>query len=165
FTPTGVQWSTGDQVALDAVIWCTGFRPDLGHLQGLNLHRNTATPATTTDPPTQSRDHTRLFFLGYGDWCGPPSATLIRVGPPAPPAPLRHPPRSFLRGSGDWCAPAPATLAGVGPPARATSTAAAQQARLYRSPQGREVRVTHTQSNAPKTRQPKLTKVATLTSG
>src|SRR5699024_11731714 len=37
FTPTGVQWSTGDQVALDAVIWCTGFRPDLGHLQGLNL--------------------------------------------------------------------------------------------------------------------------------
>lgn len=103
FTPTGVQWSTGDQVALDAVIWCTGFRPDLGHLQGLNLHRNTATPATTTDPPTQSRDHTGLFFLGYGDWCGPASATLI----------------------------------GVGAPARATSTAAAQQARLYRSPQGR----------------------------
>src|SRR5699024_8815676 len=29
FTSTGVQWSTGDQVALDAVIWCTGFRPDL----------------------------------------------------------------------------------------------------------------------------------------
>src|SRR5699024_1672637 len=103
FTPTGVQWSTGEQVALDAVIWCTCFRPDLGHLQGLKLHRNTATPATTTDPPTQSRDHTGLFFLGYGDWCGPASATLI----------------------------------GVGAPARATSTAAAQQARLYRSPQGR----------------------------
>src|SRR5699024_12118758 len=82
-TPTGVQWSTGDQAALDAVIWCTGFRPDLGHLQGLNLHRNTATPATTTDPPTQSRDHTGLFFLGYGDWCGPASATLIGVGAPA----------------------------------------------------------------------------------
>src|SRR5699024_7227279 len=102
FTPTGVQWSTGDQVALDAVIWCTGFRPDLGHLQGLNLHRNTATPATTTDPPTQSRDHTGLFFLGYGDWCGPASATLI----------------------------------GVGAPARATSTAAAQQARPEPRPDG-----------------------------
>src|SRR5699024_5623181 len=102
-----------------------------GHLQGLNLHRNTTTPATTTDPPTQSRDHTGLFCLGYGDWCGPASATLI----------------------------------GVGAPAAATSPAAAQRARLYRSPQRPYVRVTHTQSNAPKTRQPKLTKVATLTSG
>src|SRR5699024_7005569 len=82
-TPTGVQWSTGDQVALDAVIWCTGFRPDLGHLQGLNLHRNTATPATTTDPPTQSRDHTGLVFLCYGDWCGADSATLIGGDAPA----------------------------------------------------------------------------------
>src|SRR5699024_4360873 len=103
FTPTGVQLSTGDQVAPDAVIWCTSFRHDLGHLQGINLHSNTATTATTTNPPTQSRDHTGLFFLGYGDWCGPASTTLI----------------------------------GVGAPARATSTAAAQQARLYRSAQGR----------------------------
>src|SRR5699024_3371960 len=86
---------------------------------------------TTTDPPTQSRDHTGLFFLGYGDWCGPASATLI----------------------------------GEGAPARATSTAAAQQARLYRSPQGRLDRVSHTQSNAHKTHHLKLSKVPTLTSG
>src|SRR5699024_4456056 len=103
FTPTGVQWSTGDQVALDAVIWCTGYHPDPGHLHGLNLHRNTERQTTTTDPPNQSPDPTGFCFLGYGDWCGPASATLI----------------------------------GVGAPARATSTAAAQQARLYRTPQGR----------------------------
>ena len=24
-----------------------------------------------------------MFFLGYGDWCGPASATLIGVGAPA----------------------------------------------------------------------------------
>lgn len=83
FTSTGVQWSTGDQVALDAVIWCTGFRPDLGHLQGLNLEMNNATPTTTTALPTQSRNHAGLFFLGYGNWCGPASATLIGVGAPA----------------------------------------------------------------------------------
>src|SRR5699024_1080418 len=79
----GIQWSTGDQVALDAVIWCTGFRPDLGHLQGLNLHRTTATPATTTDPPTQSRHPTGSFFLRYGAWCGPASGPLLGVGGPA----------------------------------------------------------------------------------
>ena len=28
-------------------------------------------------------DHRGLFFLGYGDWCGPASATLIGVGPAA----------------------------------------------------------------------------------
>jgi len=83
FTSTGVQWGTGDQLQLDTVIWCTGFRPDLGHLQSLNLQKSGATPATTTHPPTQSQDHPDVFFLGYGDWCGPASATLIGVGAPA----------------------------------------------------------------------------------
>lgn len=38
-----------------------------------------------TDPrlPSRSVDHPGLFFLGYGDWCGPASATLIGVGAPA----------------------------------------------------------------------------------
>jgi hypothetical protein len=28
----------------------------------------------------QVRRQSGLFFLGYGDWCGPASATLIGVG-------------------------------------------------------------------------------------
>lgn len=83
FTPTGVQWATGDQRQVDTVIWCTGFRPDLGHLKSLQLQKSGATPATTTHPPTQSQDHPDVFFLGYGDWCGPASATLLGVGAPA----------------------------------------------------------------------------------
>ena len=30
--------------------------------------------------PSRSVDDPDLFFLGYGDWCGPASATLIGVG-------------------------------------------------------------------------------------
>src|SRR5699024_10141289 len=46
FTLTGVQCSTDDQVALDPVICCTGFRPDLRHPHAPNPPRNTATHAT-----------------------------------------------------------------------------------------------------------------------
>ncbi|MCY1158170.1 MAG: NAD(P)/FAD-dependent oxidoreductase, partial [Citricoccus sp.] len=83
FTPTGVQWNDGHTLEVDAVIWCTGFRPDLGHLRPLDLSMEGTVPATTGAPPTRSRDRPGLFFLGYGDWCGPASATLIGVGAPA----------------------------------------------------------------------------------
>ena len=32
FTEHGVVWVDGSESAVDAVIWCTGFRPALGHL-------------------------------------------------------------------------------------------------------------------------------------
>ena len=83
FTPTGVQWDDGRTLEVDAVLWCTGFRPDLAHLRTLGLAMDTTTPATADDPPTSSPDRPGLFFLGYGDWCGPASATLIGVGAPA----------------------------------------------------------------------------------
>ncbi|MDI3331875.1 MAG: ArsO family NAD(P)H-dependent flavin-containing monooxygenase [Micrococcus sp.] len=83
FTATGMQWDDGRELEVDAVIWCTGFRPDLGHLRPLGLAMDTTGPATDTDLPTRSRDRSGMFFLGYGDWCGPASATLIGVGAPA----------------------------------------------------------------------------------
>lgn len=83
FTPTGVQWADGHRQATDAVIWCTGFRSDLGHLRSLGLDMDGAAPVTAGDLPTRSCDRAGLFFLGYGDWCGPASATLIGVGAPA----------------------------------------------------------------------------------
>lgn len=83
FTPTGIRWDDGRTLEVDTVLWCTGFRPDLGHLRPLGLSMDGTTPATDRDLPTRSGDRAGMFFLGYGDWCGPASATLIGVGAPA----------------------------------------------------------------------------------
>jgi putative flavoprotein involved in K+ transport len=83
FTRTGVEWADGDHGDIDAVIWCTGFRADLGHLRPLDLTTDDAVPVTAGHPPTRRGDRPGVFFLGYGDWCGPASATLIGVGAPA----------------------------------------------------------------------------------
>ncbi|GGK63091.1 ArsO family NAD(P)H-dependent flavin-containing monooxygenase [Ornithinimicrobium pekingense] len=77
FTTGGVAWADGTTREVDTVIWCTGFRPALGHLSTLRLRRTNGVPAT--DGPVAEVDP-RLAFVGYGDWCGLASATLIGVG-------------------------------------------------------------------------------------
>ena len=80
-TPTGVAWDhPARQVEVDAIVWCTGFRPNLRHLARLPLTRRHGLPVTDPVLPSRSVDDPALFFLGYGDWCGPASATLIGVG-------------------------------------------------------------------------------------
>ena len=80
-TTSGVAWDDpARELAVDAIVWCTGFRPDLRHLARLPLTRRAGLPVTTAALPSQSVDDPALFFLGYGDWCGPASATLIGVG-------------------------------------------------------------------------------------
>ena len=37
FTPDGVVWPNGEKTQVDAVIWCTGFRPALEHLAVLGV--------------------------------------------------------------------------------------------------------------------------------
>ncbi|WP_149551772.1 ArsO family NAD(P)H-dependent flavin-containing monooxygenase [Streptomyces marokkonensis] len=79
-TATGVRWADGSRSDADAIIWCTGFRPALAHLAPLGLrgprgHVETAGTEAVGEP--------RLHLLGYGDWTGPASATLIGVGRPA----------------------------------------------------------------------------------
>ncbi len=59
--------------AADTVIWCTGFRPALTHLTALSPR----------DRDGHVRGEALLHLLGYGDWTGPASATLIGVGPTA----------------------------------------------------------------------------------
>ncbi|MFF4644514.1 ArsO family NAD(P)H-dependent flavin-containing monooxygenase [Streptomyces sp. NPDC001389] len=76
-TATGPQWADGTRQDADAVIWCTGFRPALAHVAALRL-RGTRGHIPTTG--TRAADDPRLHFLGYGDWTGPASATLIGVG-------------------------------------------------------------------------------------
>lgn len=80
-TPTGVAWDGSlRQLAADSIVWCTGFRPNLRHLAQLPLTRQDGLPVTDPALPSRSVDDPALFFLGYGDWCGPASATLIGVG-------------------------------------------------------------------------------------
>jgi putative flavoprotein involved in K+ transport len=76
-TPHGVEWVDGTTAPADVVVWCTGFRPDLRHLAPLHLARDGAHPATTG---TRAVSEPRLHLVGYGDWTGPASATLIGVG-------------------------------------------------------------------------------------
>ncbi|UQA91556.1 ArsO family NAD(P)H-dependent flavin-containing monooxygenase [Streptomyces halobius] len=76
----GPVWADGTSIEADAVIWCTGFRPALSHLVPLGLRDQRGHIPTDG---TRALDEPRLHLLGYGDWTGPASATLIGVGRPA----------------------------------------------------------------------------------
>jgi putative flavoprotein involved in K+ transport len=76
-TPAGVQWADGTRADVDSPLWCTVFRPALTHLSRLSLrsvdgHVDTDGTRSVTDP--------RVHLVGYGDWTGPASATVIGVG-------------------------------------------------------------------------------------
>lgn len=75
----GVVWPD-HRTDADVVLWCTGFRPDLGHLQGLHLGRDGGHPRVGGPSGTQSLDDPRVLLVGYGDWTGPASATLVGAG-------------------------------------------------------------------------------------
>ncbi|WP_116247571.1 ArsO family NAD(P)H-dependent flavin-containing monooxygenase [Nocardiopsis sp. FIRDI 009] len=74
---TGVVWADGTELACDAVVWCTGFRPVLGHLAPLEPFD--ADGRIPVDGNRSLREP-RLFLLGYGDWTGAASATLVGAG-------------------------------------------------------------------------------------
>ncbi|MGW0058867.1 ArsO family NAD(P)H-dependent flavin-containing monooxygenase [Streptosporangium sandarakinum] len=76
-TADGVVWADGSTAACDVIVWCTGFRPALGHLAPLRLRAPGG--AIPTDG-TRAVAEPRLHLLGYGDWTGPASATLIGAG-------------------------------------------------------------------------------------
>jgi thioredoxin reductase len=76
FTADGVIWGGGKREPIDAVVWCTGFRPALGHLEALGLVRSDGTVETHG---TRSAREPRLWLVGYGEWTGFASATLIGV--------------------------------------------------------------------------------------
>jgi putative flavoprotein involved in K+ transport len=77
FTEEGVVWPDGTEEPIDAVIWCTGFRPSLGHLEPLGVIGDDG--RVDTDG-TRSVLERRLWLVGYGDWTGYASATLVGIG-------------------------------------------------------------------------------------
>ena len=77
FTETGVVWPDGREEAVDAVVWCTGFRPALEHLRPLGV---IGADGRVAVEGTRSVAEPMLWLVGYGDWTGFASATLIGVG-------------------------------------------------------------------------------------
>jgi putative flavoprotein involved in K+ transport len=77
FTTNGVVWTDGSETAVDAVIWCTGFKSALEHLAPLGVISEAGRIDTAG---TRSLKEPRLWLVGYGDWTGYASATLIGVG-------------------------------------------------------------------------------------
>ncbi|MFE5207251.1 ArsO family NAD(P)H-dependent flavin-containing monooxygenase [Streptomyces sp. NPDC056600] len=76
----GVVWADGSRADVDVVVWCTGFRPALSPLAPLGLRGGGGrVPVDGTRAVADPRVH----LLGYGDWTGPASATLIGTGRPA----------------------------------------------------------------------------------
>ncbi|GAB2628280.1 hypothetical protein GCM10009696_36650 [Kocuria himachalensis] len=62
------------------MIWFTGVRPALRHLRPLQVREEEGSIPTDR---TASTTMDGLYLVGYGDWAGPGSATLIGVGPTA----------------------------------------------------------------------------------
>ncbi|WP_456307436.1 ArsO family NAD(P)H-dependent flavin-containing monooxygenase [Paeniroseomonas aquatica] len=76
FDPQGVVWQDGTRSPVDAVIWCTGFRPGLDHLAPLGVVEADGRVAVENGHSTREP---RLWLLGYGDWTGAASATLAGI--------------------------------------------------------------------------------------
>ncbi|EPL16057.1 putative monooxygenase [Pseudomonas sp. CF161] len=76
FTRDGVIWNDESEYAVDVVIWCTGFRPALQHLDTLGVIN---TEGRVEVEGTHSTEEPRLWLVGYGEWTGSASATLIGV--------------------------------------------------------------------------------------
>lgn len=74
FTETGVVWKDGTSEAIDAVVWCTGFRSATDHLRPLGVVDEAGRVAVEDQ---RSVDEPRLWLTGYGNWTGAASATLI----------------------------------------------------------------------------------------
>jgi cation diffusion facilitator CzcD-associated flavoprotein CzcO len=77
FTDDGMLWPDGRRTREDAVILATGFKPAVQHLATLGAVEPNGRIAVRG---TRSVREPRLWLLGYGDWTGYASATLIGVG-------------------------------------------------------------------------------------
>ena len=71
-----VVWADGTRRPVDAVIWCTGFRPALDHLAPLGVLEANGRVAVEDG---RSRRQPKLWLLGYGEWTGAASATLAGI--------------------------------------------------------------------------------------
>ncbi len=76
FTEHGVIWEDGSSQQIDVVIWCTGFKSALDHLKPLGILEENDTILVEG---TRSVKQPKLWLVGYGEWTGPGSATIVGV--------------------------------------------------------------------------------------
>jgi thioredoxin reductase len=76
FAGKGVVWNDDSETEFHSVIWCTGFRPALGHLKHLGIMNN---KGRIEVKGTKALSTPGLWLVGYGEWTGFGSATLIGV--------------------------------------------------------------------------------------
>ena len=79
-TPDGVQWADGREEHVDSVIMATGFRPALSHLAPLSVVEADGRVAMRSPRGTRVAAPPPIWLVGYGDWTGFASATLVGVG-------------------------------------------------------------------------------------
>lgn len=87
-TPTGVRWADGRELAVDVILWCTGFRSALDHLAPLQLREESGGITMTGRLATRVARDPRIHLVGYG-----PSASTIganRAGAAAAAELARH---------------------------------------------------------------------------
>lgn len=76
FYEEGVIWRDKKKEPFDVVIWCTGFKANLNHLDPLGIIENDRIKTTHT----RSIKEPKLWLVGYGNWTGFASATTYGVG-------------------------------------------------------------------------------------
>jgi cation diffusion facilitator CzcD-associated flavoprotein CzcO len=79
-TESGVEWPDGSTSDEDAVIWATGYVPSLAHLAPLRIVNDKGRIDVDGAAGTRSTSDPRVWVVGYGNWTGYASATLIGVG-------------------------------------------------------------------------------------
>ena len=72
----GVVWSNGVKEPFDVIIWCTGFGYGTSYLRDLVKLDNRGNASTMESKSTEMEG---LWFVGYGNWTGYASATLIGI--------------------------------------------------------------------------------------
>jgi Predicted flavoprotein involved in K+ transport len=76
FTEKSIILANGNNEMVDVVIFCTGFKSSLAHLNGLDV----VTGGKVDTIGTKAKKVDGLWMVGYGNWTGFASATLIGVG-------------------------------------------------------------------------------------
>ena len=76
FTTDSVIWPDGSKEQVDAVIWCTGFKASLDHLASLGVVEQDNSVEVKNGKSVKIPN---LWLVGYGEWTGMASATLIGV--------------------------------------------------------------------------------------
>ncbi len=71
-TKEGVRWDDGSTLAVDVILWCTGFRSSLEHLMPLMLREENGGIVMTGRLATMVAKDPRIHLVGYG-----PSASTI----------------------------------------------------------------------------------------